>query len=63
MAEVVQVRLSSGTKRLTCYLDNIIKPGYSVILKDDPDTTWLVAHVDGEPIDLRTINRGWSNNI
>ena len=60
---VVQVRLSSGTQRLTCYLEDIIQEGYMVILKDDPDTVWTVDHIDTEPIDLRTVNRGWSNNI
>ncbi len=61
--DVVQVRLSCGSKRLTCYVENLVKPGNSVLLKDDPDRIWIVDAVDTEPVDLKTIHRKWNNNI
>lgn len=61
--DVVQVRLSCGTARLTCFVENKVKEGYSVLLTDYPNCMWHVDHVDTGPVDLKTVNRTWNNNI
>lgn len=62
--KITQVKLSSGTTRLTCWVENRVKPGDSITLKntDDPDRLWNVLTVS-EPREHDTVNRGWNNNI
>lgn len=63
--ELVQVRLRSGTTSRTCWVENRVKQGDSLTLKnsEDPSRWWDVMAVDSKPTDPGRINRGWNNNI
>lgn len=64
-ADVIQVRLRSGAAVRTCWVENRVKPGDSLTLKnsEDPARWWDVMAVDSAPTAPGSINRGWNNNI
>lgn len=63
--KVVQVRLTSGDSHLTAWVENKIKVGNRITLKDsdDPDQMWEIISIDSEPVEQSSVNRGWHNNI
>lgn len=61
---LVQADLRSGASVRTCWLEDRIRPGDSVTLKnsEDPQRWWDVVRT-GSPQPAETINRGWHNDI
>lgn len=64
-ATLVQASLRSGTAVRTCWVEDRIKTGDRITLKnsEDPDRLWDVAEVGSERRTATEINRGWNNNI
>lgn len=62
--KLVQVDLIADRTRLTCWVEDKVKIGNLITLKnsDDPHRLWEVLRV-GEPREHSSINRGWNNNI
>lgn len=62
---VVQVRLKSGDSRLTAWVEDKVKIGSVITLKDsdNPMRKWEILSIDSEPVEQSSINRGWHNNI
>ena len=63
--KVVQVRLLSGVTHMTAWVEDKIKVGNLITLKDsdNPSRRWEVVSVDSDPVEQSSINRGWNNNI
>jgi len=61
---LVQVDLKADSRVLTCWVEDKVRPGNVVTLKnhESPDLQWKVMRV-GEPKDRSQINRGWNNNV
>jgi len=64
MAMLVQVDLRSDNREMTCWVEDKVKVGNVITLKNhqEPSMMWEVLRV-GEPKDRSQINRGWNNNI
>ena len=61
---LVQVDLKADNRLLTCWVEDRVKVGNTITLKnhEEPCKLWTVLRV-GEPKDRTQINRGWNNNI
>lgn len=64
MVMLVQVDLRAGNREMTCWVEDRVKVGNVITLKnyEHPSRLWEVLRV-GEPKDRSQINRGWNNNI
>lgn len=61
----VQANLRSGTTVRTCWLQQGVRVGNQVTLKnsEEPERLWDVTWVGSKAIELSDLNRGWNNNI
>lgn len=62
-AELIQVRLRSGTTELTCWVDARVRAGDQITLKAEPARWWGIAWAGTDRRTADQINRGWHNNI
>lgn len=65
MARKAQVILKHGTTHLVCWVDDVVKPGNLITLKntDAPDLLWEVIRISETRKEPDEFNRGWNNNI
>jgi hypothetical protein len=62
-AELIQVRLRSGTTELTCWTDARVQKLDRITLQAERGRVWLVTWAGSERRTADQINRGWHNDI
>ena len=65
--QVVQVKLRCENVFMNTHIESrfkkkTIKSGMIVELKDD-DRLWTIEEIYGQPVEKKSLHRGWSNNI